>query len=102
MIPYLIVGAVFGFLFGYLVGRMDAITSLVKQRESSSFISGLVREEKAKERSRIQIDDKKFVTDVSTDDLQSSTTTPLGSVTSSNDDISAAKHKLAQLKKLKG
>ena len=90
-----------GFILGYLFGRLDEIIRLLKSPESSSFVAGIAREQKASPRRRVEIDEKKFVVDISTEGMESRGEQKLGDVVKSNDDISAASNKLAQLKKMK-
>ena len=99
------------FLLGYGLGTLDNIVRLLRrgaetstlriEERSDSFISNVVKEQKQVARKKIEIDDTKYVTDVSTDSLKSGTQ-PLGVVSQTSDDISSATNKLAQLKKLKG
>lgn len=90
-----------GLAAGYAIGRLSSLTShLSGTQASTSFISKVASEQKAKK--KIQIDEAKFVTDVSTDDMKSTSDHELGVVSKVNDDISSAAIRLAQLKKSKG
>ena len=100
------------FLLGYGIGTLDNIVSMLRKSsinsinnptdvKTSSFVSSIAKEQKNVIRRKVEIDDSKYVTDVPTDGLKSGTQ-PLGIVSQTNDDISSATNKLAQLKKLKG
>jgi len=100
------------FLLGYGIGTLDNIASMLRKSsinsinnptdvKTSSFVSSIAKEQKNVIRRKVEIDDSKYVTDVPTDGLKSGTQ-PLGIVSQTNDDISSATNKLAQLKKLKG
>jgi len=92
----------FVFAIGYALGRIDTIVSMLKKKESDSFVAGVNREQKKSfTRRAVDIDESKFVTDVSTTSLKSGGAS-LGTVTQTKDDISSATNKLAQLKKAKG
>lgn len=93
--------AVLSFGVGYAIGSLDNIRRALKGSESTSFVSGVVREQKQQAKKKVSIDETKYVTDISTDDLVSKGTT-LGVISQTNDDISSAANKLAQLKKMKG
>jgi NCAIR mutase (PurE)-related protein len=99
-----LIGIAVSFCAGYVVGRLDEIVRLLRGGESQSFVASISREQKQAQQQRrhIQIDEAKFVTDIPTDDMQSLGGPQLGTVTQSNDDISDAAKKLANLKKLKG
>lgn len=99
------------FMLGYGLGTLDSIYRMLKRSngnsidqadvKTSSFISSVTKEQKNVIRRKVEIDDSKYVTDVLTDGLKSGTQ-PLGVVSQTNDNISSATNKLAQLKKLKG
>lgn len=93
--------AVLSFGVGYAIGSLDNIRRALKGSESTSFVSEVAREQKQQAKKKISIDDTKYVTDISTDDLESKGGT-LGVVSQTNDNISSAANKLAQLKKMKG
>ncbi len=91
------------FGLGYVMGRLDSIVRLLRRPESDSFVAQVVRQERQSQKSRkVSIDDSKFVTDVSTDGLESNTKNVIGTVTQTEDSITTAANRLAQLKKLKG
>lgn len=107
MNEYLINGAAIGLLLGYIVGRLDFLVFLTKCSERSvaaSQSSAITKprsffdqsEEKAKP--ALDIDTRKFVNPVKTDDLTKAADTSLGKTTVANDDIQASVSKLAQLK----
>jgi hypothetical protein len=100
MIEYLLGGLGLGFGLGYLTGRVDSILRILRGTESTSFVATVAKEQK--QRKKIDIDDAKFVTDVSTSGMQSLSKEPLGKVSQTSDDIASATSKLAQLKKMKG
>lgn len=100
-----------GFIVGYLFGFLNEIVRLLRRLETNSTVSGftsaqldLTSDQKALSRPRrkIEIDEKKFVVDVSTSGMETRSEQSLGDVVKSRDDISSASNKLAQLKKLKG
>ena len=93
--------AVLSFGVGYAIGSLDNIRRALKGSESTSFVTGVAREQKQQTKKKVSIDDTKYVTDISTDDLVSKGGS-LGVVSKTNDDISSAANKLAQLKKMKG
>lgn len=100
------------FFLGYGLGTLDNIAKMLKRPSSkmsanydeekmTSFVSTVAKEQKSNLRRKVEIDDSKYVTEIATNDLRSGAQ-PLGVVSQSIDDISSAKNKLAQLKKLKG
>lgn len=99
MLTEILIGLCVGISFGYIAGRIDKLLAWSRGEESGSFVSSVIKEQK--QRRKVQIDEKKYVTDVSISDLEGSSN-PLGTVSKSSDDISEAKNKLAQLKKSKG
>lgn len=92
--------AALSFGVGYAIGSIDNLRRALKGSESTSFVSGVVREQKQLVKKKISIDETKYVTDISTDDLESKGGA-LGVVSQTKDNISTAASKLAQLKKLK-
>jgi len=92
--------AVLSFGVGYAIGSLDNIRRSLKGSDSASFVSEVAREQKQAKK-KISIDEAKYVTDISTDDLESKGG-KIGVVSQTNDDISSAANKLAQLKKMKG
>ena len=96
---------VLSFGLGYALGSLDSLRKNFKrsdQAESTSFVADIAREQKVQQnRKKITIDETKYVTDISTDSLESKGSS-LGVVTQSADNITSAASKLAQLKKMKG
>ena len=90
---------VVGLAGGYLIGRLDTLIASFRGEESTSFVAGVIKEQKQKK--KVQIDETKYVTDVSTDNFEGKTGTKLGVVSTTTDDITSASSKLAQLKKSK-
>jgi hypothetical protein len=89
------------FAVGYIIGSLDSIRKTLKMPEgSTSFVSEIINESKQKSKKKITIDETKYITDVSTDGIESKFN-ELGVISQSKDDISSAANKLAQLKKLK-
>lgn len=93
--------AVLSFGIGYAIGSLDNLRRALKRPESTSFVSEVAREQKQQSKKKVSIDESKYVTDISTDNLVSKGGS-LGVVSQSTDDISTAANKLAQLKKMKG
>ena len=93
--------AVLSFGVGYAIGSLDSIRRALKGSESTSFVSEVAREHKQQAKKKISIDDTKYVTDISTDGMESKGGT-LGEVSQTSDNITSAASKLAQLKKMKG
>jgi len=100
MIDGQIISCLGGIAFGYFLGRIDSLIDRFKKTESSSFVSEVNRDKKATRR-QVEIDDAKFVTDISTEDFQKFGTNDIGIVTKTADNISSARSKLAELKKKK-
>lgn len=87
------------FGMGYILARLNT----VQGEQGTTLVSGgsiFSRPQKAQQ--RVSIDESKYVTDVDTDDLVKTEETSIGTVSKSRDDISAAKNKLASLKRSKG
>jgi hypothetical protein len=102
-----VVLAILSFGIGYSIGSLDNIRRALKKTDHISFdletkTEQLAREQKQHQsKKKIVIDDSKYVTDISTDGLESKGQRQLGVVSSTSDDISSAASKLAQLKKMK-
>ena len=99
------------FGLGYVLGRLDGIVRLLRRPGSDlemAQVTGYERVDRefpanfAVKKRKVSIDDSKFVTDVSTDGMESIGTATVGTITQTEDSISSAANKLAQLKKLKG
>ena len=88
------------FILGFILGRVETLFQYFKTEKPESFITNLRKEEK--NRKKVSIDETKFVTEVSTDELESNNNQKLGIIHKSEDNIKSATNKLAQLKKLKG
>lgn len=92
------------FILGYVLGRLNKLIDsigLSNYPKNESFISSISKEQKANKKS-IQIDEKKFVTDLGTDGMQPGGDQSLGSIHQTEDNVSLAANKLAQLKRSKG
>jgi len=106
MNEYLINGAAIGLLIGYIVGRLDFLVFLTKCADTVAPLSpaavkprGFFEQPDVKKpASPLDIDTRKFVNPVKTDDLTRAVDTSLGKTTVTNDDIQASVSKLAQLK----
>ena len=105
MNEYLINGAAIGLLVGYIVGRLDFLVFLTKCSDSPAAATAATTKPRsffdqpeAKPKAALDIDTRKFVNPVKTDDLTRSADTSLGKTTVANDDIQASVSKLAQLK----
>lgn len=103
-----LIAAVSCFVLGYLVGRVDLLVSLTRKQESSQ-PQGFFAINKPKQRdyvdepesqlcNRIEIDERKVVSQISTDTIQKVTQIELGTKTTVADDVSGAAGRLAQLK----
>lgn len=96
------------FALGYIAGSLDTLKRSFIRNDSPalsdtmSFASSIARDQKQIQpvKTKISIDDSKYVTDISTDGMESKGK-QLGVVSSTSDDISSAANKLAQLKKMK-
>ena len=91
------------FSMGFIIARLNgtsAVNSVSQQEKPTSFLTKAVREEKNINR-KIEIDDRKFITDIKTDTLEKKFD-ELGKKTVSQDEsLSANVSKLASLKKSK-
>jgi hypothetical protein len=99
-----------GYLVGYIVGRLDLIwrafsnfqkvehgdVSRFANRERPRDFLAKAAEDSAKE--KIEIDERKYVSAISTDGFVKNEKTTLGKTTAADDDIGASVSKLAQLK----
>lgn len=104
MNEYLINGAAVGLLIGYALGRLDLLVFLTKCRELGVATPSVAKprsffdQPEPKKSAAVDIDTRKFVNPVKTDDLTKSGDTSLGKTTVAQDDIQASVSKLAQLK----
>lgn len=90
------------FVSGYMLGRIDSIVGLFKKKKSDSFLNDCDVSDKVKKlRQKHEIDDKKFVTKVSTDALEKKGA-DLGTKSEVEDDIASETSKLSMLKKKRG
>lgn len=102
---YVISALCFG--LGYVVGRLDGVVRLLKNSSGESIGSSGVSVTSSKasastvKRTSVKIDDKTFVTDVSTEGMRASDQ-ELGTIIETHDNVGASANRLAQLKKMKG
>jgi histidinol-phosphate/aromatic aminotransferase/cobyric acid decarboxylase-like protein len=96
-----------GVVLGYVIARLDGIYSLLRQQPAnnlpapSSFFAKKHDNKQAavEERvSQITIDDRKFVADIKTDNIQKLNELELGKKTTQQDTLNQSVSKLAQLK----
>jgi hypothetical protein len=100
----------FGYVLGYIVGRLDLIyrTCSIFRKVEYGDVSGFANRERPRDflakaaedsaKEKIEIDERKYVSAVKTDDLVRSNDKTLGKITTTDDDIGASVSKLAQLK----
>lgn len=93
---------VFSFVLGYSINKIELYFTKKGPDNSGSSLKSAAQELRQQALKKVEIDDTKFVTNVSTDSLKSVGTVELGVVTRTNDNVSAAAAKLAYLKNLKG
>lgn len=92
------------FILGYLCGRVGRLTSIVKEEPKGFFAQKPVNKKRAADPAvfgsplKIDIDERKIVSQINTDTLQKVTQTDLGAKTVVTDDINASVNRLAQLK----
>jgi len=92
------------FALGYICGRLSHVTSSVKDSPQGFFAQNSVAMPRAASpttaapATKIDIDDRKIVSQINTDTLQKVTQTELGTKTAVADDINASVNKLAQLR----
>lgn len=96
-----------GIVLGYVIARLDGIYSLLRQQpvnnlpEPSSFFAKKRDKAQAEVEERvgqISIDDRKFVTDIRTDNISKVNNVELGKTTTQQDTLNQSVSKLAQLK----
>lgn len=95
---------IIGFGTGYFAGRLNTILTIFKDKETQSFVAAVAKDQKEQAlaaKKKVEIDDRKFVTDLSTDDMKTVDRQNLGIVVKTTDNIADATLKLAQLKKKK-
>lgn len=91
------------FIVGYILGRIDTIAGLFnKTRKIDSFVDKVNQDERqeAGNKKKLLIDDRKFLTKVSTGSFQKSAA--LGVKSEVNDNIENETSKLIMMKKKKG
>lgn len=102
-----VVAGLAGLVFGYVIARLDGIYSLLREQPvnnlptpSSFFAKKRDKAQAAVEAKvgQIAIDDRKFVTDIKTDNISKVTDVELGKKTTQQDTINQSVSKLAQLK----
>jgi hypothetical protein len=102
-----------GYLVGYIVGRLDLIwrefSTFQKQHKTRQpavktekprdfFTKAADTDVEDQARAQIEINERKYVSAIKTDDLVKNEKTTLGKTTATDDDIGASVSKLAQLK----
>jgi len=91
--------AVLSFGVGYAIGSLDNIRRVLKGSESTSFVSGVAREQKQQAKKKIvSIDETKYVTDISTDGMESKGGT-LGEVSQTSDNMQQQQISLLNLRR---
>lgn len=91
------------FISGYMLGRIDSILGIFKRNNSGFFVDRAIedkKQESVSSRKKFSIDDRKFVTKVSTSSFQKNG--ELGVNTEVSDNIENETSKLIMLKKKKG
>lgn len=89
-----------GLVAGYLCGRLDTLISVCRKVDVAA-PKGFFHKTPGKfslTKANVDIDDKKYVTPISTDALVKTTDTALGETSVSTDNIQQSVSKLAQLK----
>lgn len=92
------------FALGYICGRLSHLTNSVKEAPQGFFAQNTVAKPRgtpattATTAAKIDIDERKIVSQINTDTMQKVTHTELGTKTAVADDINASVNKLAQLK----
>ena len=91
-------------LLGYICGRLSCLTSTVKAAPQGFFAQNPANKKRRVEDTttadnvKIDIDERKVVSQINTDTMQKVTQTELGTKTAVADDINASVSRLAQLK----
>ena len=99
-----------GIILGYFLARLDAIYTLLRDQSNSapsqpqSFFAKQKREQAEVEEKvgKISIDERKFVSDIKTDNIKKVTEVELGKKTQQQDNINQSVSRLAQLKGREG
>jgi hypothetical protein len=113
IIPALLLalGLAGAFVLGYILARIDALCDLVQKDKTpdsapANFFSkkpARQQEEEVSNRvARVAIDERKFVSDIKTDNIQKVTDIELGKKTQQQDNINQSVSRLAQLKGREG
>lgn len=96
-----------GYVAGYIIGRLDLIYRTLRlftydtagaKKPTDFFARAAIEEKVARAKTKIDIDDSKFVAPIKTDNLAKTNNTTLGKITTTEDDIQASVSRLAQLK----
>lgn len=102
-----ITAGLIGVVLGYVIARLDGIYSLLRHQPvnntpepSSFFATKLDKKQTAVEArvAQVSIDERKFVADIKTDNIQKVNELELGNKTTQQDTINQSVSKLAQLK----
>lgn len=98
-----VLGIQAAFVLGYICGRLSHLTSSVKEAPQGFFAQHPVAKSRraadpAPAAVKIDIDERKIVSQINTDTMQKVTQTELGTKTAVADDINVSVNKLAQLK----
>lgn len=89
------------FISGYMLGRIETLLGVFKKNKLESFVDKVCQDEKKdKSKKKLLIDDKKYVTKVSTEKFKKSA--DLGVQSEVSDNIENETAKLSMLKKKKG
>lgn len=92
------------FVLGYLCGRVGALTNSVKATPTGFFADNPVSKPRRSEPApvtpavKVDIDERKIVSQINTDTMQKVTQIELGTKTAVADDINVSVNKLSQLK----
>ena len=91
-----------GLALGYAIARIDEVRNALKGVPTTNVLSGLpfVGGSAPKAAAKVQIDERTYVTDVSTDDLEKSYD-EIGNATVTKDSVDGSVSKLAQMKRKK-
>ena len=93
-----------GYVLGYIVGRLDLIYGALRcaglggSDKPSTVSRDFFSQQAAAPKTKIEIDERKYVGAVKTDNLVKTSEAGIGKTTVAQDDIQASVSKLAQLK----
>lgn len=98
-----VIGIQTAFVLGYICGRLSHLTGSVKEAPQGFFAQHPVSKPRPVQAAqapaiKIDIDERKIVSQINTDTMQKVTQTELGTKTAVADDINVSVNKLAQLK----